>query len=257
MLTFQDVPPGDAFSVSATLYATYRRCPQQALARLEGVYAPPTRATFKGALAHRLFARHLTQGPIADEAIPLVCRQETGANLNGQLVAAGIKPKTFSNVVDEVTELYQRFRTLPMDEFDEAEVSFEDEVGDGIVLRGRIDAVFRSNGAVRIVDWKTGAQLGDDVEAQLGFYALAWQKRTGALPATTEAMSLQTGERLTTVPTDEGVASTEHHVAAMIADLRDALDTGADRDRTAGPHCRYCPVLDTCPEGTAAAAILG
>jgi PD-(D/E)XK nuclease superfamily len=243
--------------VSATLYATYRRCPQQALARLHGIYTPPSRATFKGALAHRLFARHLRDGPIPDDQIDLVCRQETGSGLNNQLVDAGIaRPSAFTSVVGEVGELYQRFRLVPMDGFEAAEVSFEDDVGGGVVLKGRIDAVFRDGDRVRIVDWKTGAELGDDVAAQLGFYAMAWKMRTGAAPAHTEAMSIGTGEKVITDPTVDDIDHTENEVAAMILDLRAALGDGSERDRTAGPHCRWCPILDGCREGASAVAIL-
>ncbi|MFO7699912.1 MAG: hypothetical protein R6W79_04835, partial [Acidimicrobiia bacterium] len=72
METFDRVPEGERLIVSATLFVTYRRCPQQALARVRGVYAAPTRASFKGALVHRLIARHLSSGPIDDGELALV-----------------------------------------------------------------------------------------------------------------------------------------------------------------------------------------
>ena len=92
---------------------------------------------------------------------------ETGANLNGQLAAIGLKPSGFEAVVSEVGDLYARFRSHPMAEERpvEAEVSFEDEVSSGITLKGRIDAVYGSGIDARIVDWKTGGIHGDDVEA--------------------------------------------------------------------------------------------
>lgn len=257
MATPDPVPPIDRFPVSATLYTTYLRCPQQAVARVQGVYPEPSVASFRGALAHRLFARHLSVGPITDHDLPSACREETGANLNGQLAAIGLKPSEFRNVVSEVSELYRRFSTVPMDGMVEAEVSFEDEVGDGVVLRGRMDAVFRDGGGVRIVDWKTGANLGDDVDAQLKFYALAWQKRNGERPQTLEAMSLKTGERRSMRPTASDVASVEEEIRSMVEVLRRAIAEGSDLDRRAGPHCRWCPLLPTCSEGTSAVAIVG
>jgi len=256
VLTLDQIPDGEPLAVSATLFVTFRRCPQQALARLQGVYPPPTRATFKGALAHRLFARHIAEGPIADEDLESVCRQETGANLNGQLTAVGLRPSQFRAIVDEVRGLYERFRVLPLDGVAEAEVSFEDPVGQGVVLRGRIDAIFRDGDGERIVDWKTGADLGDDVDAQLGFYALAWAKRVGHLPAATEAVSLQTGERKVAVPGAANVSEVENEVALMVNELRRAMDRGIELERTAGPHCRWCPLLDSCSEGASAIALL-
>lgn len=257
VLTLDRVPDGEAFPVSATLFVTYRRCPQQALARLQGVYPAPSRATFRGALAHRVIARHIEDGPIDEDEFDLVCRRETGAGLNHQLASIGLKPSEFSTVVTEVGELYVRFRSMPLDGIAGHEVSFEDEVADGIVLRGRIDAVFDTGDGVRIVDWKTGADLGDEVTAQLGFYALAWEKRTGAPPATTEAMSLATGERVSTPVLRDDLERTEHQIAAMVTELRSAMARGGELARTGGPHCRWCPLLDDCGEGRSAIDLLG
>ena len=67
-----------------------------------------------------------------------------------------------------------------------AEVEFPfDMVVDGILLRGRCDAVFTDapDGVVDVVDWKTGAPpTGDEATAaavQLAVYRLAWHHVTG------------------------------------------------------------------------------
>jgi hypothetical protein len=256
VLTLDEVPEGDAFGVSATLFVTYLRCPQQALARLQGVYGRPSRASFKGALTHRIIARHIDRGAIDPAEFAMVCRQETGAKLNAQLADVGLRPSEFGAVVEEVSELYKRFAALSLDGLEASEMSFEDTVAEGVTLRGRIDAVFDGPEGTRIVDWKTGAHLGDDVAAQLGFYALAWSKRNGVPPAVTEAMSLATGEKLVHEPTVDDIAQLEHDVASMIGVLRVAMRDGRELDRTAGPHCRWCPLLDSCSEGAAAIEIL-
>ena len=252
-----DVPPGEPIAVSATLFLAYRRCPQQALARLRGHYPQPTRATFKGALAHRIFARHLDVGPIDDEEFALVCRQETGANLNAQLAASGLKPSEFGTVVAEVSSLYATFRSLPTDGFRSAEVSFDRPISDDLALRGRIDAVFEGERGDLLLDWKTGSELGSDVDAQLGFYALAWSHEHGSPPSETVAVSLATGERKSWTPTTSDLDETEEQIADMVIALRAAFDGGTDLDRTAGPHCRWCAVLSTCSEGSAALTLLG
>ncbi|MGI9528225.1 MAG: RecB family exonuclease [Acidimicrobiia bacterium] len=258
MTTLSQVPEGESLGVSATLFVTYRRCPQQALARLHGVYPEPSVASFKGALAHRLIARHLEDGPIDEAELPLVCRKETGANLNGQMAAIGLKPSEFGAVVSEVSDIYARFVSHPL--ADEgpvaAEVSFANEVSDGITLKGRIDAVYGSGQDARIVDWKTGANLGDDVDTQLAFYALAWKYQTGSVPKATEAISLATGERVAAAPTDADVEAVEHDVATMVAQLRTAMASSTELERVAGPYCRWCPLLDDCTEGAAAVSLL-
>lgn len=257
MRTFDEVPDGEEIAVSATLYVTYRRCPQQALARLRGVYPPPSKAAFKGALTHRLIARHLEGGPIDDGRIEHVCREETGANLNHQMNEIGITTMTeFRAVVNEVAELYRRFAAIPTEPALGTEISFEVPVGGGVTLRGRMDALFEDPDGTRIVDWKTGPNLGDDVDAQLGFYALAWQREHGSPPARTDAVSVATGERRVGAPTAATLADTEHEVAGMVDSLRAALSSGHDLPRTAGPYCRWCPVLEDCDEGSSAIALL-
>jgi len=59
------------------------------------------------------------------------------------------------------------------------EVPFETVLG-GVLLRGRIDAVYESSGKYEVVDWKTGKTTsGDDLAAaaiQLAMYRLAYSK---------------------------------------------------------------------------------
>lgn len=251
-----DRPDDDRFPISATLFTTYLRCPQQALARLQGVYPVPSRASFKGALAHRIFARHLTVAPIEPDEFVQICRQETGANLNQQLAAVGLKPSQFDAVVSEVSELYERFRGVPTEGFSGAEVSFEFAAAD-FDVRGRIDAVYRDEEGIRIVDWKTGKDLGESVAAQLDFYAWAWSLAHGGQPATTEAYSLVTGERIERRHDPSDLARTAAAVEEMAAVLAAAMAEGRELARTAGPHCRWCPLLDDCDEGAAAASVLG
>jgi hypothetical protein len=43
----------------------------------------------------------------------------------------------------------------------------------------------------------------------------------------------------------------------MVDTLRAAFATGDDLERRAGPHCRWCPLLEGCTEGSAAMQVLG
>lgn len=255
MSTFRRIPEGDEFPVSATLYVTYLKCPQQALARLQGVYQAPSVDLFRGSLAHRVFAKHLVEGPIPEGDFELVCRQEAGAHLGNQMASLGMKASDFRAVAADVEELYERFKQLPTEGFDGAEVEVESQPAEGIRLRGRVDAVFADDDGLRIVDWKTGAYL-DDVEDQLDFYAMAWLHANRVLPQRMEAISLRTGEHRVFRPTEERVAATEVRVAEMISALRSAIGAQSELPRTAGPHCRWCPLLDDCNEGAVALAIL-
>jgi DNA helicase-2/ATP-dependent DNA helicase PcrA len=56
------------------------------------------------------------------------------------------------------------------------EVPFESVVG-GVLIRGRIDAVYETVDGFEVVDWKTGSkQLGESAAIQLAMYRLAWAK---------------------------------------------------------------------------------
>jgi hypothetical protein len=253
---FPAVEPGDDVVVSATTFVSYRRCPDQAAARLRGVYGAESRASFVGGLAHRVFARHLEKGPIDGEGLDAVCRQEIGGGLNQSLAALGLKPSELVGVIREVGDLYERFKVLGADGFEGAEVLLEAVPAPGVVLRGSVDAVFDSgDSGPRLVDWKTGG-VGD-ASVQLSFYALLWTLDRGEPPGSVEAVSVATGERVREVPTRSGIGATAGQVAEMVSTLRRAWRDGSAFDREAGPWCRWCPLLDECAEGRAATAILG
>lgn len=56
------------------------------------------------------------------------------------------------------------------------ETPFEAVIG-GILVRGRIDAVYEINGRYEVIDWKTGSTiLGPSSAVQLAVYRLAWAK---------------------------------------------------------------------------------
>ena len=254
-IPFPAVRPGEPLVVSATLFQTFERCPEQAAGRLRGVYGAESRASFVGGLAHRVFARHLSEGPIGPDRFSSVCREEIGASMNPKLRALGLKPSDLQKVVAEVGSLYERFRTLGAEGFEGAEVPLESEPMEGVTLRGKVDAVFGDGDAgTRLVDWKTG-NLGEPA-SQLGFYALLWALERGEIPGKVEAMSVSSGERFEEIPTRAGVVAIAARVGEMVDDLRASWESGDDQPRVAGPWCRWCPLLDECSEGQAAKSIL-
>ncbi len=254
VISFPEVTTGEALAVSATLYTTFLKCPQQALGRLYGQYPPESRASFRGGLAHRVFARHLSEGPIGESALEQVCREEIGKSMNQKITALGMRPSELNRVIREVGDLYDRFKRLSVAGFRSAEAYLEFEPADGVTLRGSVDAVFDDPDAgTRLVDWKTGSVFG--AEQQLEFYALLWALEHGELPGAVEALSVATGERFTAVPTEDEAARTAVRVAALVSELRQAFSSGLELERRGGQWCRFCPLLDTCDEGAAAVAV--
>lgn len=249
--------PGEPLKVSASTYVTWKECPERAAARYRGHYGKPSRAGFTGSLAHRIFSRHLKEGPIPDADFEQACREEIGAsNLTNQMGDLGIRPSTLAEIVAEVHGLYRRFVAFPEEGFEGAEVDLEYETDPDLELIGRVDAVYRPDrGGHRLVDWKTG-ELGDPT-AQLRFYGLLWALARREVPAELVAVSVATGERFEDEPTEEDLGQVAADVAELVNQMRRSWEEGAGLERIAGPWCRYCPILEECPEGQAAEKLLG
>ncbi|MDH3540057.1 MAG: PD-(D/E)XK nuclease family protein [Acidimicrobiia bacterium] len=257
VIAFPTVPPGERIVVSASAFVTFEHCPESANARFRGEYGLPSRPSFVGGLAHRIFARHLQRGPIGGDEFQQVCKEEIGstASLNLRMGELGLKPSQIPGLVAETKVLYDRFVRFPTDGFQGAEISLEVEPRPDVVLRGRVDAIFDDGvGGVRLVDWKTGRI--DEVDDQLGFYALLWVLAHDELPGGVEAVSVKTGERQRSVPTISATTALAERVAAMVATVRAGWEAGTELTRVGGPWCRYCPLLDDCSEGRAATAVM-
>jgi hypothetical protein len=211
-------------------------------------------ASFRGGLAHRVFARHLADGPISEDELEQVCREEIGSSMNPKLGSLGLRPSQLRSVIKEVGDLYDRFKILSGEGFRVSEAFIEIDPTPDLTLRGSIDAVFDDPSGIRLVDWKTGGLY--EVEAQLSFYAMLWSLDTGELPDRVEAVSISSGERIGSVPSRESVLETARATADIVAEIRAAFSASTPHlERLAGPWCRYCALLDGCGEGAAAVRV--
>ena len=108
---FPPVAPGEDLTLSASTFVTFERCPEQAAGRMRGVYGPESRSSFVGGLAHRIFARHLSAGPIEPEQLASACREEIGGGMNPKLTALGLKPRkvgVHENISDSIRFLKEK-----------------------------------------------------------------------------------------------------------------------------------------------------
>jgi replicative DNA helicase len=140
--------------ISATMFVTWRRCPAQARARLDGHYQPDTIDSFRGLLAHRIFARHLTQGSLSPTTFAQTCRAEIGSsNLNWKVSQLGLKPAEIREVIADVATLYQRFTQLGHHHqvYTGTELHVEAQLEGEVTLIGTIDTATTSG---TLIDWK-------------------------------------------------------------------------------------------------------
>jgi RecB family exonuclease len=124
-------------------------------------------------------------------------------------------------------------------------------------VRGRIDAIFRTDTGVEVVDWKTGKRadsnpLGLD---QLGIYALALRELGQLPPQGCVASYCYLGGDLPQIdPYDWGPEELDRQ-RALLETVLAALE-GGDFDRRCGlPSCDYCSRVQrtTAPEAPSAA----
>lgn len=118
-------------------------------------------------------------------------------------------------------------------------------------LRGFIDRVDRApDGRIRIVDYKTGRSPSAGFEAkamfQMRFYALAWWRMSGEVPALLQLMYLSDRSVIRYEPDESDLRATERRILA----LRDAIERAADAERfeaTPSRLCDWCSHRAVCP----------
>jgi len=121
---------------------------------------------------------------------------------------------------DELALLQERFLASAWADRspEEVEVAFETVVG-GVVVRGRIDAVFADpDGGWTVVDWKTGDPPRDGTAAavQLAAYRLAWAELSGTPVEQVRAAFHYVRQDRTVAPVDLLDAAGLHALVASI-----------------------------------------
>ncbi len=214
--------------LSVTQVLVYARCPRDFYWKVvRPLPAPPPRAAARlGTVVHRLLERRARGLP------DLVDLDGLGADRPARVAEPSLVERAVRN-----------FEATPYAQLSppEAEVGVVLRVGPWAV-RGRIDAIFRTDAGVELVDWKTGRRadpnpLGLD---QLGIYALALRE-LGQLPGggCVASYCYLGGEAPQTDPYDWGPEELDHQRALLEATLA-ALENGEFDRRCGLPTCDYC-----------------
>lgn len=139
----------------------------------------------------------------------------------------------------------------------ERELYVETLLDSKLLLRGFVDRVdIAPDGAIRLVDYKTGRAPGEGFEAkalfQMRFYALVVWRTRGVVPAMLQLVYLGDGEIIRYVPDEQDLRATERKVEAIWRAIRTAEETGEwlpHRSRLCGwcAHQAICPAFGGTP----------
>ena len=107
----------------------------------------------------------------------------------------------------------------------ERELYVETLLDSRLLLRGFVDRIdVAPDGAIRVVDYKTGRSPGEMFEAkalfQMKFYALVIWRTRGVVPAMLQLVYLGNGEMLRYVPDERDLLATERKVEAIWRAIR-------------------------------------
>jgi putative RecB family exonuclease len=133
----------------------------------------------------------------------------------------------------------------------ERELYVETLLDSKLLLRGFVDRVdVAPDGAIRVVDYKTGRAPGPMYEAkalfQMKFYALVIWRTRGVVPAMLQLVYLGSGEMLRYVPDERDLLATERKVQAVWEAIRRAEESG-DWRPSPSRLCDWCAHQSLCP----------
>ncbi len=121
----------------------------------------------------------------------------------------------------------------------------------GLQLRGIVDRLDRApDGALRVVDYKTGKAPAEGFEArslfQLRIYALIIWRSRGVVPSMLQLVYLGDGQIVRYEPDEDDLRATERKVDALWEAIELARATG-DFQPSRGKQCDWCAFKAHCP----------
>jgi putative RecB family exonuclease len=133
----------------------------------------------------------------------------------------------------------------------EREAFVEAELASGLLLRGIVDRLDRApDGALRVVDYKTGPSPAEGFEArslfQLRIYALILWRTRGVVPRVLQLVYLGDGQIVRYEPDEADLLATERKVGAIWEAIEAARRTGVFEPNP-GRQCDWCAFKEHCP----------
>lgn len=133
----------------------------------------------------------------------------------------------------------------------EREAFVECLLDSGLMLRGVIDRIdVAPDGAVRLVDYKSGRSPAEGFEAralfQLRFYGLMIWRTRDVLPKVIQLIYLADSQIVSYEPDEADLLATERKIQAVWSAILQARATG-DYQPSPGRHCDWCAHHAHCP----------
>lgn len=247
-------------ALSASRAKDFQQCPLMFRYRtVDRLPEPPAPAAVRGTLVHAVL-EHLYDLPpderMEDAAQALVLPrwsslQETRPELSELFAEAGDVDAFIAQARALVGNYFKienprRLQPTARERFVEV------ELGSGILLRGFIDRVDTApNGAVRVVDYKTGKSPSPRFSAealfQMKFYALMLWRLDGAAPARLQLVYLGDGRTLTLDPRVDELVTFETELEELWQTIAQTARNEAFAPRKT-PLCPWCSFQRFCPE---------
>lgn len=219
---------------------------------------PPSQAAVKGTLVHsvleRLFDLPAT-GRTEEAAKELLDPQwEELRTSKPEVTAMFSGPEELACWLAEARSLvgqYFRMENPARLEPAERELLVETELTSGILLRGFVDRMdVAPNGAVRLVDYKTGKspspRFQSEAMFQMRFYALMLWRLHGKVPARLQLVYLGDGRTLTHDPVEDELVAFEAELEELWRQVARAVEQRSFEPKTS-KLCGWCSFQSFCP----------
>jgi putative RecB family exonuclease len=231
------------------------------LRMVDGLREQPSPDALRGTVVHK----------VLEELFDLAAPDRTWAR------AVAMVPDAWAAVRDLEPEVVEAFAEVSAEEFDgwlescgtvleryfeledpqrlepaDRELYIETLLDTRLLLRGVIDRIdVAPDGAIRVVDYKTGRSAAPGFEAralfQMRFYALVLWRTRGVLPAMLRLIYLGDATTISYVPDEDDLRATERQLRALWEAIALAQETG-EWLPSRGSHCGWCSFQALCPE---------
>ncbi|WP_455951813.1 RecB family exonuclease [Arcanobacterium haemolyticum] len=246
-------------ALSPSRVSDFRSCPLKFRFRvIDRLTEPPSLEALRGTIVHSVLER-LYDVPASERGEALA--QESLENIWEQHAEKSpadaelfTDSESFTTWLESARPLISSYFTLENPQYLEPhgrERFVNATLPSGLAIRGIIDRLDKApNGALRIVDYKTGKspapRFQDGAIFQMRFYATALFYEEGTLPLRTQLLYLKDKRVFTYDPVPADVETTTNELNHVWSAIRGRIDD-AHFEAKKGPLCNWCHFSSICP----------